>query len=37
MTAASAQFVQPILCIQRDAGDEINTLDIDYLAIYQTR
>lgn len=37
MAAASAQYVQPILCIQRDAGTEINTLDIDYLAVYQQR
>lgn len=37
MSAASAQFLQPIVCMQRDAGTEINTLDVDYIAVYQKR
>lgn len=31
--AAASYWVQPILCIQRDAGTEANSLDIDYLYI----
>lgn len=30
-------MVQPIVCYQRDAGSEVNTTDVDYVAIIQQR